>query len=137
MIGIRDANNGRHTLLYNALPSDTDRLSSRTSKKMVEIQRDIAIVPTIVLHEIYKFMLENAGKNVAQLRVNSITTSRFRIVDLTTNIALTPAALRCRYRDLPTADSIVAGTSIETKSRRVLSDDPHFKEIDEIHNEWL
>lgn len=104
---------------------------------MIELQRERAIVPIIVLHEIYKFMHENAGKDVAHLRVNSITTSRFRIVELTTRIALTSAALRCRYRDLPTADSIVAGTSIETRSRRVLSDDPHFKEIDEIRNEWL
>jgi len=117
--------------------ADTDQLKSKTSKKMVELQREIAIVPTIVLHEIYKFMHENAGKDVAQLRVNSITTSRFQIVDLTTRIALTSAVLRCRYRNLPSADSIVAGTSIETKSRRVLSDDPHFREIDEIHNEWL
>ena len=117
--------------------ADTDQLRAKTSKKIVELQREIAIVPTIVLHEIYKFMHDNAGKDVAQLRVNSITTSRFRMVDLTTRIALMSAALRCRYRDLPTADSIVAGTSIETKSRRVLSDDPRFKEIDEIRNEWL
>lgn len=117
--------------------AETDELKTKTSKKMVELQKEMAVVPTIVLHEIYKFMHDNVGKDVAQLRVNSITTSRFRIVDLTTRIALTSAKLRCRYRGLPTADSIVAGTSMETKSRRVISDDPHFKEIGEIHNEWL
>ncbi len=117
--------------------AETDELRTKTSKKMVELQKETAVVPTIVLHEIYKFMHDNVGKDVAQLRVNSITTSRFRIVDLTTRIALTSARLRCRYRDLPTADSIVAGTSMETKSRRVISDDPHFKEIGEIHDEWL
>jgi len=117
--------------------AETDELKTKTSKKMVELQREMAVVPTIVLHEVYKFMHNNVGKDVAQLRVNSITTSRFRIIDLTTRIALTSARLRCRYRELPTADSVVAGTSMETKSRRVISDDPHFKEITEIHYEWL
>jgi len=117
--------------------AETDELKTKTSKKMVELQREMAVVPTIVLHEVYKFMHDNVGKDVAQLRVNSITTSRFRIIDLTTRIALTSARLRCRYKDLPTADSVVAGTSMETKSRRVISDDPHFKEITEIHYEWL
>lgn len=117
--------------------ADTDQLKQKTSRKMAELQRETAIVPTIVLHEIYKFMFENVRKDVAQLRVNSILASGFRIVDLTTRIALTSANLRCQYRALPTADSIVVATSIETKSRRVLSDDPHFKEIHEIRSEWL
>jgi predicted nucleic acid-binding protein len=117
--------------------ADTDQLKLRTSRKMVELQREAAIVPTIVVHEVYKFMYENAGKEVAQMRVNSILTSPFRMADLSTSIAVTSASLRCRYRDLPTADSIVAATSLEAGSRRVLSDDPHFKEIREIRSEWL
>lgn len=117
--------------------ADTQELKLKTSRKMIELQREMAVVPTIVIHEVYKFMHENVGKDTAQLRINSILTSRFRIIDLTSRIALTSAALRCRYSDLPTADSIVAGTSIETKSKRVLSDDPHFRKISEIHNEWL
>ncbi len=117
--------------------ADTEELKLKTSRKMVELQREPAVVPTIVIHETYKFMHDNLGRDVAQLRINSILTSRFRIVDLTSKIALTSAKLRCRYRDLPTADSIVAGTSLETRSTQVLSDDPHFKQIKEIHHEWL
>lgn len=117
--------------------AETDELKARTSKKMIELQNETAVVPTIVLHEVYKFVHENVGRDAAQLRVNSIITSRFRIVDLTTTIALISARLRCRYRDLPTADSVVAGTSLETKSRRVITDDPHFRGIDGIHSEWL
>jgi predicted nucleic acid-binding protein len=117
--------------------ADTDELRSKTSRKLVELQKEMAIVPTIVLHEVYKFMYENVGKEVAQLRVNSITSSRFRIVELTTSIALVSATLRCKDRDLPTADSIVAATSLETKSKRVISDDPHFKDIKAIRTEWL
>ena len=117
--------------------ADTDELKNKTSRKLIELQKEMAVVPTIVLHEVYKFMHENVGKDVALLRVNSITSSRFRIVDLTTSIALASATLRCNDRDLPTADSIVAATSLETKSRRVISDDPHFKDIKAIHSEWL
>jgi len=117
--------------------ADTDQLKSKTSRKMVELQREKAIVPTIVLHEIFKFVYENVGKDVAKLRVNSILASRLRTVELTMKIAITSANLRCQYRDLPTADSIVAATSIETGSKRVLSDDPHFKKIREIRSEWI
>lgn len=117
--------------------ADTDQLKAKASRKMVELQREVAIVPTIVLHEVYKFMHDHVGKDVAQLRVNSIIASPFKIVDLTAKVAVASANLRCQYRGLPTADSIVAATSIETKSRRVLSDDPHFKEIREIRYEWL
>ncbi len=117
--------------------ADTEQLKSKTARMMIELQRETAIVPTIVLHEVYKFMHDNAGRDVAQLRVNSILNSHFEIIDLTRAIALTSAALRCRYRHLPTADSIVAATSIDTKSRRVVSNDPHLKEIREIRCEWL
>ena len=47
--------------------ADTDQLKQKTSREMAELQRETAIVPTIVLHEIYKFMFENVGKDVAQL----------------------------------------------------------------------
>jgi predicted nucleic acid-binding protein len=117
--------------------AETDELKEQTRKKMVELQAEMAMVPTIVLHEVYKYIHDRLGKDVARLRVDSITTSQLRVVDLTTGIAITSANLRCRYRDLPTADSIVAGTSIETKSRRVVSDDPHFQKITEIRNDWL
>jgi predicted nucleic acid-binding protein len=117
--------------------ADTEDLKLKTSRKMVELQREVAIVPTIVIHEVYKFIHENVGKDTALLRVNSILTSRLRIIDLNSKIAVTSAALRCRYRDLPTADSIIAGTSIEARSKHVLSDDPHFRKINEIQTEWL
>jgi len=117
--------------------ADTDELKSRTSGKMIELQREGAVVPTIVLHEVYKFTYENVGKEVAYLRVNSIMNSDMRVVDLTPQIAVASANLRCRHRGLPTADSIIAATCMDTKSKRVLSDDPHFKIIKEIEAEWF
>jgi predicted nucleic acid-binding protein len=117
--------------------ADTEEMKAKTSAKMAELQREMAFVPTIVIHEVYKFMLEKLGKEVAQLRIESILTSRLRTVDLTSKIAVTAATLRCQYRDLPTADLIVAATSIQTGSKRVLSDDPHFKKITNLRTEWI
>ena len=117
--------------------ADTDELKERTSARMAELQKETAFVPTIVIHEVYKFMFEKLGKEVAQLRIDSILTSRLRTIELTAKIAVMSAALRCQYRDLPTADSIVAATSIQTGSKRVLSDDLHFKKISSIRSEWI
>lgn len=117
--------------------ADTEDLRRRASKKMAEFQRAIAIVPTIVLHEVYKFQFENIGRDVAELRIDTILKSGFAFVDLDPKIALTSARLRCRYKELPTADAIVAASAIETKSGRVVSDDPHFRQIKGIKTEWI
>jgi predicted nucleic acid-binding protein len=117
--------------------ADTDELKERTSARLAELQKEMAFVPTIVIHEVYKFMFEKLGKEVAQLRIDSILTSRLRTIELTAKIAVMSAALRCQYRNLPTADSIVAATSIQTGSKRVLSDDLHFKKISSIRSEWI
>jgi predicted nucleic acid-binding protein len=117
--------------------ADTDELKERTSARLAELQKEMAFVPTIVIHEVYKFMFEKLGKEVAQLRIDSILTSRLRTIELTAKIAVMSAALRCQHRNLPTADSIVAATSIQTGSKRVLSDDMHFKKIRSIRSEWI
>ena len=117
--------------------ADTEDLRRRTSKKMAELRRTMAIVPTIVLHEVYKFQLENLGADVAELRLDTILKSGFSLVDLDPKIAITSARLRCRHKELPTADAIVAATAIETKSGRIVSDDPHFRKIKTIKTEWI
>ena len=115
----------------------TETMRNRTMDKMKELQREGAIVPTIVIHEVYKFECENVGKDVAELRVATILKSDFQIIELSSEFAIASGQLRCRYRNLPTADSIIAATAIGTKSGRVLSDDPHFVKIREIRTEWI
>lgn len=117
--------------------ADTEDLRRGTSKKMAELRREMAFVPTIVLHEVYKFEFENIGADVAELRLDTIMKSGFTFVDLDPKIAVVSARLRCRHKELPTADAIVAATAIDTKSGRVVSDDPHFKEIKTIKTEWI
>jgi predicted nucleic acid-binding protein len=112
-------------------------LKQKTARKIVELQRESAIVPTIVIHEVYKFVSENRGFEVADLRLNSILNSTFKLVELQAPIAVTSAKLRVQHRGLPTADSIIAATALEAKSRRVISDDPHFSKIEAIKLEWI
>jgi predicted nucleic acid-binding protein len=117
--------------------ADTEDLRRRTSKKMAELRRAMAFVPTIVLHEVYKFQFENLGADVAELRLDTILKSGFTLVDLDPRIAVISAQLRCRHKELPTADAIVAATAIATKSGRIVSDDLHFREIKTIKTEWI
>ena len=77
--------------------AETDELKAQTRRKMAELQGEMAIVPTIVLHEIYKYVYDRLGKDVARLREDSIVASPLRVVELTTAIALTSPDLRCRY----------------------------------------
>ncbi len=117
--------------------ADTSDLKPKTKSKMIELQRERGIVPTIVLHEVYKSVADIAGKDVADLLVNSILKSNFSVIDLTSDIAILSAQIRNKYKGLPTADAIIAATAIKTKSKRVLSDDPHFKGIKEIKVQWF
>lgn len=117
--------------------ADTTNLKEKTTAKMRDAERASAIVPTIVIHEVYKFELQNLGKEVADLRVNSVLRANFHVVDLDTSIALEAARLRRKYLGLPTADAIIAATAIEQKAIRVLTDDHHFKQIKEIKTEWI
>lgn len=117
--------------------ANTNDLKLKIKNKMIELQREEAIVPTIVLHEVYKSVTDIAGKDVADLLVRSILKSNFTITDLTSDIAILSAQIRNKYKGIPTADAIIAATAIKSKTRGVISDDPHFKSIKEIKTQWL
>ena len=86
--------------------AETATITEKTKQKIEELQRQRAFVPTIVLHEVYKFEYETAGADVAGLRIDSIVRSNFRIVDLDTPIALSAARLRCRHSGLPDSNPL-------------------------------
>lgn len=116
---------------------DDEALKQKVKTKMIELRKESAIVPTIVIHEVYKFEYQRLGKVTADIDVRTIENAGFKIIDLNTGIAKTAATLRCRLSNLPTADSIIAATAIEQKSYLVFSDDEHFSKIKEIDAEWL
>jgi len=120
------------------LAEDNDT-KSKTRKILESLQKEpsLGIVPTIVVHELYKFEMENFGREVAEMRVNVILKSNLKTVDLNSSTAIEAARLRCKYADLPMADAIIAATAIGTSSDFVLTDDRHIMQIKEMKTKWI
>src|SRR3972149_5243883 len=96
----------------------------KTRKVLESLQKEasLGIVPTIVVHEFYKFEMENFGRDVTDMRMNVILKSKLNTVDLDPPTAIEAARLRCKYADLPMADAIIAATAIGTSSDFVITD---------------
>ena len=91
-------------------------------------------ISAIVLHEIYWLTLSQEGKETANLR-SSLLEKDFKVVKIDAEIAKTSAVLRFKYR-LSMANSIIAATALMLKAT-CLSDDPHFKAVEEIKTTWV
>jgi predicted nucleic acid-binding protein len=116
---------------------ETTKKWTGTTLRNLQTGAHVGVVPSIVIHEFYKFMLENYGKDVADLRVNSILTSELKMVNLDSAIGIEAAKLRCKYAELPTADAIIAATAIAASSECVLTDDKHIKQVKETKTRWI
>ena len=110
---------------------------SRVILENLQRKENLGIVPSIVIHEFYKFQLENFGKDVAELRVSSILNLDLKIANLDISIAIQAAKLRCKYAELPTAGAIIAATAIALGCDYVLTDDKHIKQIKETKTKWI
>jgi predicted nucleic acid-binding protein len=89
---------------------------------------------TAALSEIYKLTLEKEGREVAEVRADSLARD-FRLVDVNREVAIQAALIRYR-QGIPFADSLIASTA------RVLripcyTDDPHFRGIDGVNLKWF
>jgi predicted nucleic acid-binding protein len=117
-----------------------DEETKRKTRKVLESlqeEANLGVVPTVVVHEFYKFEMEYFGRDVADMRMNVILKSELNTVDLDPPTAVEAARLRCRYADLPMADAIIAATAIGTSSDFVLTDDRHVKQIKEVKTRWI
>jgi predicted nucleic acid-binding protein len=110
---------------------------ARVTLDNLERKTNLGMVPSIVILELYKIQLEDFGKEVAEMRVNSVLKLRLQLMNLDLSIAIEAAKLRCKYAELPTADAIIAATAIETASDCVVTDDNHIKQIKETKTRWL
>ena len=89
---------------------------------------------TAALSEMYKLTLERDGKDVSELRANSLSRD-FKLVDVDKEIAVHAAQIKHAH-GIPFADSLIASTA------RVLrvpcySDDPHFRGIEGVTIKWI
>lgn len=110
---------------------------AKATLRTLQMQANIGIVPSIVIHEFYKLQLEDEGKEIAELRTNSILKSDLNVANLDPAIAIEAAKLRCKYTELPTADAIIAATAIVLSCEYVLTDDKHIKQIKETKTKWI
>ena len=67
-----------------ALTSESEQFSKwiKMTLDSLEKETNLGIVPSIVIHELYKFQLQHFGRDVAEIRVSSITNSSLKIVNL-------------------------------------------------------
>ena len=125
-------------LLTHFLASDEETKKwTKTTLETLQKEPNLGIIPSIVIHEFYKFEMQTLGIDVANLRINIVLKSKLAVSDLDSDIAIEAARLRCRYADLPTADAIIAATSINLSANFVLTDDKHIKQIKETKTKWI
>ena len=117
--------------------SDDTEVKQKATKRLRElIQRQEAILPTIVISEITQTICEQLGKDEAEICYANLTQSTLKIQTLTSQIAKQAGFLRSKYRNIPTGDCIIAATAIANQAS-ILSDDPHFDAIEETKRSWI
>jgi len=111
---------------------------SRDAKFLGKLKEDLRSVrerkvSAVTIHETYKIVLENEGRDLAELRCSTIERD-FDVVDMSYDIAVQSAELRSKYR-IPLADSVIAATA-QRYGCPVITDDPHFEKIKEVETRW-
>lgn len=89
---------------------------------------------TAALSEVYKLTLDKEGKEVAEIRVNSLTKD-FRIVDVDKDVAIQAAIIKHKH-GIPFADSLIASTA-KALGVPCYTDDPHFRAIKGLVVKWI
>ena len=127
----------RFLVTHFLAPDEETKKWTKTTLENLQRKPNLGIIPSIVIHEFYKFEMQTLGADVANIRINIVLKSKLAISDLDSDIAIEAARLRCKYADLPTADAIIAATAIKSSSNFVLTDDKHIKQIKETKTKWI
>lgn len=122
------------TEYFYSAQTETKKKTTRKLKEL--ITKNEGILPTIVLAEIIQLTCQKRGKDTAEIRYQALTQSGLQIHNLSPPIAKQAALLKCRYRNMPMGDCIIAATAIQNHAQ-ILSDDPHFDSIKETRRCWI
>ena len=76
------------------------------------------------------------GKEEAEICYETLFASGLQIVNLTPTVAKQTDLLKCRHRNMPMGDCIIAATAMANQAH-MLSDDPHFDAIKETKHAWI
>jgi predicted nucleic acid-binding protein len=88
----------------------------------------------VVIHEIYRLALRREGRETAKLKVAMIKKD-FEVIPVDEQIAQLSAEFRHKC-NLSMGDSMIAATASTLKAI-CITDDPHFKQINEIETKWV
>ncbi|MGA3061382.1 MAG: PIN domain-containing protein [Candidatus Bathyarchaeia archaeon] len=104
-------------------------------RKLKEELRSVKerMVSTLTVHEMHRINLKKEGKDVANLRSDTIHRD-FRVVDVDYETAIKSAELRSGHQ-IPMADSVIAAAA-QIYRCSIFSDDAHFKEIQNLKTKW-
>ena len=86
------------------------------------------VVPTVIIYEVFKVILREAGENDALQAV--IAMQKGTVVDLKASLAIAASKLSLEY-NLPMADSIILATAQEFNAI-IWTQDSDFKNIDNV-----
>lgn len=92
------------------------------------------LVSSVTIHEVYRLALRGEGREVARLRC-AVMESDFEVIPLDGELAVISAELRHGH-GFSLADGVIAATAIREKCP-VISDDPHFEEIEGLKVRWI
>ena len=125
----------RFLLVYSF--ADTTDLRERARRKMEAVRRSReGVLPTAAISEFFTEVCRRAGKREAQRHVASLLAAGLHVQTLTPAIAIAAGGHRCGHRGIPLADCLIAATAQELRGR-VVSDDPHFREIPGVRVTWM
>lgn len=110
---------------------------ARATLNTLQLEPNVGVVPSMVIHEFYALQLADEGKEVAELRTDSILKLDLEVKNLDVPIAVEAARLRCKYGELPTADAVIAATAVVLRCDCVLTDDRHIRQIHEVKTKWI
>lgn len=117
--------------------SDQTEIKNRTTKKLRElIENREGLLPTIVISEVVQATCEKRGREEAGIRYLALVRSGLQIQTLNQDTAKEAGLLKCRHKNIPIGDCIIAATAIINKAK-VVTDDKHFEEIKEIKRSWI
>jgi len=109
--------------------------TGRKVKEIIDNEADEKLTPSICLAEMYAKILKTEDKEKAELR-RAFIKSRSALIpldeDLAVEAAKTDVAMKKKVQNWGLADSIVLSTARDRKGR-VVTGDPHFKELDDVH----
>jgi len=91
----------------------------------------------VSLTEIHLAMRRVAGEDEARTRILAIKSAGIPFLELGEIEASVAGRIALRHQKLPLADCMIAGTSLVRARGTVMTDDPHFGEIEGVRMKWL